>query len=472
MDRDDKPVYTEDGHVVSLYVVAFKREGRKMGTIKKKPDEELWYHRIVKNFVLPRNVDLSAQPAAGAGELLNLGIGPEKKKRATTGNVAPKKSDAERSQPSKVKNIGGEKKGTRRSPDPWCGYVVVSDSLEGLTPAVNVRRPKPEPRDTADIPPSNPNDPIDLESSPEHLVQRNAGKRKQADTDAEGQPPNKIQRKKITRKGNLDAFISESAPKTTEVVDGGVEETVEVEKPVDVAVEVEKVVNPEVVDGVTVEEQGSFSGAGKNSPICPEETLGDYYYRTYYEKDASKLHAHIWNVKKGHFLGLARVPRLAAGDISAWGDQVSGKSVEKEKADAEVALEEARSHRERSEQREVQACATLALRDKELGELTALLSDQEQLKKDLELAFSEKTEASHRLTETEEKLENSETARATAESELEPLKSDMAWLKDRGIACVAESVLNSEELDKTVARLVVAARKDGYAQGYASVLSM
>ncbi|KAF5765472.1 hypothetical protein HanXRQr2_Chr15g0704141 [Helianthus annuus] len=43
----------------------------------------------------------------------------------------------------------------------------------------------------------------------------------------------------------------------------------------------------------------------------------------------------------------------------------------------------------------------------------------------------------------------------------------MLWLKERGIACVAESVLNSEELDKTVARLVVAARHDGYAQGYA-----
>ncbi|KAJ0767391.1 hypothetical protein HanRHA438_Chr03g0111971 [Helianthus annuus] len=55
----------------------------------------------------------------------------------------------------------------------------------------------------------------------------------------------------------------------------------------------------------------------------------------------------------------------------------------------------------------------------------------------------------------------------TAESELKPLKSDMTWLKERGIASVAESVLNSEELDKTVARLVVAARNDGYAQGYA-----
>ncbi|KAM0057617.1 hypothetical protein Hdeb2414_s0005g00160331 [Helianthus debilis subsp. tardiflorus] len=43
----------------------------------------------------------------------------------------------------------------------------------------------------------------------------------------------------------------------------------------------------------------------------------------------------------------------------------------------------------------------------------------------------------------------------------------MQWLKERRITCVAESVLNSEELDKTVARLVVAARNDGYAQGYA-----
>ncbi|MFS7935578.1 hypothetical protein Hanom_Chr05g00405181 [Helianthus anomalus] len=43
----------------------------------------------------------------------------------------------------------------------------------------------------------------------------------------------------------------------------------------------------------------------------------------------------------------------------------------------------------------------------------------------------------------------------------------MIWLKKRGIASVAESVLNFEELDKTVACLVVAARNDGYAQVYA-----
>ncbi|KAJ0761667.1 hypothetical protein HanOQP8_Chr04g0152551 [Helianthus annuus] len=249
-----------------------------MGTIKKKPDEELWYHRIVKNFVLPRDgICLLSLLLV----LSNLGIGPEKKKRATTDNVALKKSDVEKIQPSKVKITGGEKKGTRRSSDSWCDYVVVSDSLEGLTPVVTVRRPKTEPRDSTDIPPSNPNEPIDLESSPEHLVPRKAGKRKQTDSDAEGPSLKRIQKKKITRKGNLDAFISEPAPKvpvshvptepqpvvneelppspprasiadqlnTTEVPEGGAEKTIEAEEPIDATAEVGQEVDPGVVDG-------------------------------------------------------------------------------------------------------------------------------------------------------------------------------------------------------------------------------
>ncbi|KAJ0463226.1 hypothetical protein HanPI659440_Chr14g0540841 [Helianthus annuus] len=113
------------------------------------------------------------------------------KKRAPTTTAAPKKGDAEKAQPSKAKNVGGEKKGMRRSSDSWCDYVVVYDSLEGLAPAV-IRRPKPEPKDTADIPPSNPDDPIDLESSPERLVRKKAGKRKQPDVEAGGQPAKKI----------------------------------------------------------------------------------------------------------------------------------------------------------------------------------------------------------------------------------------------------------------------------------------
>ncbi|KAJ0702273.1 hypothetical protein HanPI659440_Chr14g0527541 [Helianthus annuus] len=51
------------------------------------------------------------------------------------------------------------------------------------------------------------------------------------------------------------------------------------------------------------------------------------------------------------------------------------EKLKKEKVEAEAAREEARSHTERSEQREVQTCATLTFRDKEIEELTSLLSD-------------------------------------------------------------------------------------------------
>ncbi|MFS8019253.1 hypothetical protein Hanom_Chr15g01401611 [Helianthus anomalus] len=62
------------------------------------------------------------------------------------------------------------------------------------------------------------------------------------------------------------------------------------------------------------------------------------------------------------------------------------EKLKKETADAEAARDEARSHREKSEQREVQTCATLALKDKEIDELTSLLSEHEQIKAELESA--------------------------------------------------------------------------------------
>ncbi|KAJ0720946.1 hypothetical protein HanOQP8_Chr08g0269721 [Helianthus annuus] len=68
MNWEDKPVYMEGDKVVSLYVIAFERESGKMSTVAKRPDEELWYYRIVRNFVFPRDDDLTAQPAADAGK--------------------------------------------------------------------------------------------------------------------------------------------------------------------------------------------------------------------------------------------------------------------------------------------------------------------------------------------------------------------------------------------------------------------
>ncbi|KAJ0788376.1 hypothetical protein HanPI659440_Chr05g0190981 [Helianthus annuus] len=132
-------------------------------------------------------------------------------KRASAANIAPKKTDAAQAQSSKVKNVKGEKKCTRHSSDSWCDCVVVSDSLEGLAPVV-VKRPKAEPRDTADIPASNPEDPIDLETSPEPLVKTKTGKRKQVEIEAEAQPAKKMPRRKVGKRGNLNAFIAKPRP--------------------------------------------------------------------------------------------------------------------------------------------------------------------------------------------------------------------------------------------------------------------
>ncbi|KAF5766654.1 putative adenosine/AMP deaminase active [Helianthus annuus] len=136
MDREDKPVYMEDG----------KRWSD--GYYPKKADEELWYLRIVKNFALPRDEDLAAQPPTGA---------------VVHGEKCQRREERY------------EKKGTRHSSDSWCDYVVVSDSLEGLAPVV-VKKPKAEPWDAADIPALNADDPIDLESSPEPLLKTKTGK--------------------------------------------------------------------------------------------------------------------------------------------------------------------------------------------------------------------------------------------------------------------------------------------------------
>ncbi|KAJ0876252.1 hypothetical protein HanPSC8_Chr11g0486301 [Helianthus annuus] len=563
MDREDKPVYMEDDKNVSLYVVAYKRDKGKMTTVPKGAGEELWYLRIVKNFVLPQDEDLAAQPPTGAGKFINF-----------FSNIA------------------------------ILLFAVfahgVSDTLEGLAPVV-VRKPKVEPRDTADIPALNPDDPIDLESSPEPLLRTKAVKRKQIKVEAGAQPAKKVPKKENCSGGNLDAFITKpppekpipsvrvepssvfnddlppSSPRTsvkeqledTKAVETEVEKVVElenpkeVEKPIEVELEVEKVMetdaadvdvtqpkSPEVVmrepeKGKSIHEDpmitiptsaatsapvnverspvgdhGFFAHDEEDSPIRLKETSGDYSYRSYLEKKASEIHAPVWKLKKGNTFSNWQVCRawlqgtfphgevkfqeershdqsyhvyleeaasftstthyivrewrsmhkewaafeaskkkvseeearvallrakleadraklsvqktkewfatgwrtkaeaetaLLSEERKRW-REICGKDnnekmglrnvinnlkteidklkkqdmeierLKKEKAEAEAARDEARSHRERSEQREVQTCATLALMNKEIDELTSLLSDQEQIKEELEFA--------------------------------------------------------------------------------------
>ncbi|KAJ0702276.1 hypothetical protein HanPI659440_Chr14g0527571 [Helianthus annuus] len=372
-DRHDKLVYVEDDKIVALYVVAYKREHGKMTTVQKGVNEEPWYHQIVRNFALPRDADLSAQPSTNDGELTNLGIGPEsrKKKRAPTATAVPKKFDALNADVLKEE----KRKGTRLVSDPWCDYVVVYGTLEGLAP-VAVRKPKAEPHDTVDIPMSNPDDPIDLESSPEPLLRTKAVKRK-LESEAAAQHAKKITRKESVRRVTwtllLRSFLQKLIPPVhvesssvfnddlpptpplasireqlegTKAAEAEVEKVIEVEKPVEVELEAEKIVEAETADvGATkpkspevmahepergksnLEEnpvitvpssvttstpprdsvegnptgvnQGFVAHDEEDSPIRPEETLGDYYYRSYSKKRASEIHAPVWKLTQG-----------------------------------------------------------------------------------------------------------------------------------------------------------------------------
>ncbi|MFS7969583.1 hypothetical protein Hanom_Chr09g00810931 [Helianthus anomalus] len=533
------------GTSVALYVVAYKRENGKMTTVQKGANEEPWYHQIVKNFALPKDADLNVQPSTDVGELTNLGVGPEskKKKSAPAATAVPKKFDTLKASVLKEE----KKKGTRLVSEPWCDYVVVSDTLEGLA-SVAVRKPKPEPRDTADILVANPEDPIDLESSPEPLLRTKAVKRKQLEGEVGVQPAKRITRKKISKKERpvpsvcaesssvFNDDLPPSAPcasikeqlEGTKTVEAEVKKTVEVEKPIEVDVELEKT-------GFIAHDEE------EDSLIRPDETPGDYYYRTYSVKRASEIHAPMWKIKQGDTFSDWKVCRdwlqgifppaeikfqeeqshectyhsylkeiasststthrivcewrsrhkeLAAFETSKKegaeekakvavlrakfeADQAKFEGEQKieewfamgwkNKAEAEEgggrSCDEARSHREQSEKRELQTCATLALKNKEIEELTSLLTDQEQTKaelesakKDLQLERVEKAEAACRLAETEEKLESSETARVTVESLVEPLKNDMLWMQHHGII--------------NVANLMVTAHNDGYTQGY------
>ncbi|KAJ0788758.1 hypothetical protein HanPI659440_Chr05g0195651 [Helianthus annuus] len=359
MDRQNKPMYMEDDKIVALYVMAYKRECGKMSTVKKGANEDPLYYQIARNFVLPRDVDLS--------------IGPEsrKKKRAPIATAVPKKLETLKADVLREE----KKKGTRLVSDPWCDYVVVSNTLEGLAP-VAVRKPKAEPRDTADIPVSNPDDPIDLESSPKPLRRTKAVKRK-PESEAVAQPAKKLTWKKIIKKGNLDTLATKLSPEKltssvrvespsifnddllpspprasikeqlegTKAAEAEVEKAVGVEEPVTVELDAEKVVEAETADigatkpkspeivvhepekGKSIQEdpvitipfsatisapprddvkkspvgvdQGFIYHDEEDSPIRPEESLGDYYYRSYSEKRAFDIHAPVWKLKQG-----------------------------------------------------------------------------------------------------------------------------------------------------------------------------
>ncbi|MFS7948043.1 hypothetical protein Hanom_Chr06g00555341 [Helianthus anomalus] len=521
--------------IVALYVVAYKREHGKMTTVQKGANKDPWYHQIVRNFALPRDADLSAQPSTNA-----YALNQRRKKRAPTATATPKKLDTLKADVLKE----DKRKCTRLVSDPWCDYVVVSNTLKGLAP-VAVRKPKAEPRDIAYLPVPNPDDPIDMDSSPEPLLRTKAVKRKQPESEVKTYPAKKITRKRISKKGNLDAFSTKlSLERRKSIIE---EEVLVITVPSSATTSTPP--RDDIEDNPVNVDQTSVAHDEEGSPICSEQTLGDYYYRSYSEKRASEIHAPVWKLKQGdtfsdwqvcrdwlqgvfppaevkfqeershdqtyhsyleetasststtHLIEVAdekaKVAALRAKYDAEQAKFESDQKTEewsttgwKRKVEAEAAqLAEARKRwkeiceKDNNEKRalhtDVQTCATLALRNKEIEELTSLLSDQEQTKadlesakKDLQLERVEKAEAARRLAETQEKLENYETARVTAESLVEPLKNDLLWMRYHGIINVANSILHSIDLDQTVANLMVTVRSDGYTQGMQNVPNM
>ncbi|MFS7918081.1 hypothetical protein Hanom_Chr03g00196691 [Helianthus anomalus] len=319
--------------IVTFYVVAYKRENGKMSTVQKGADEETWYHYIVKNFALLKDADLNAQRSTDVGTPV-----------ATT---ISKKVDAPKAD------------------------ILKEEKKKGSCTC-----------NTAEIPVSNPDNPKDVESSPEPLVGTKAVKRKKPEGEAAVQSAKKITRKKIGKKGNLDAFVAKYSPEKlvpsvhaesssvfhddlppsppcasikeqwegTKTVEVEVKKTVEteVEKTMRIEVETEKTTEVEMADaGVTKPnspevvaqglekeklinevpvitvpsssvpaselptndvqenpvhvEQGFFiHDEEENSPIRPDETLVDYYFRTYSEKGASDINAPVWKLKQGN----------------------------------------------------------------------------------------------------------------------------------------------------------------------------
>ncbi|KAM0031830.1 hypothetical protein Hdeb2414_s0017g00513561 [Helianthus debilis subsp. tardiflorus] len=378
----------------------------------------------------------------------------------------------------------------------------------GLAPAV-MKKPKAEPRDTTDIPPSNPKDPIDLESSPEPLLKKKAGKRKQTDAEAEGQPAKKIQRKKITRRGNLDAFIAKPVlvvspgaagvdaghPKSPEVVARGPEKGKSAQQiPVATSPSAAFDSAPEDIERNSGGNQGYFIQADENSPIHPDETPGDYYYRCYLEKQADEGTFPPGEIKfqEGHpheQTYHAYLEEAASYTSTTHRIVREWRSMHKEW----VFYEESKKKNSEDEARVTQLKATLeadrakfdhdrkteewsVARWKRKAESEAALLSKERKnwreicekdnaeKMGLRNVINNLRAEVEKLKKQDVEIEKLKQENAEAEAARDEARSHRERSKQRE---VAESVLNSEELDKTVAHLLVAARNDGYAQGYA-----
>ncbi|KAJ0540799.1 hypothetical protein HanRHA438_Chr09g0377341 [Helianthus annuus] len=112
----------------------------------------------------------------------------------------------------------------------------------------------------------------------------------------------------------------------------------------------------------------------------------------------------------------------------------------------------------------------MAGKDAEIVELQRHLRESQEknksLKVDLEVerVTAETAEEAHKVSQAG--LNVAQENYAQTQSMIEPLVNNSEWLQHYGIAYAANAVLNSIELDQTVAALTIAALQVGHREGY------
>ncbi|KAJ0611877.1 hypothetical protein HanHA300_Chr01g0020811 [Helianthus annuus] len=266
MDHEDKPVYIKDDRIVSLYVVAYKREKGKMTTIPKGAGEELWFQQIIRNFARPRDEDLAAQPSTGpAKKVPRRKIGKRGNLDAFVSKLSPEKPiPSARAESSSVFNDDLPPSSPRASiREQLEGTMTVETEIEKI---VEVKKPDGE------------------AEKPEVELEKTAVE---------------LEAEKVMDAEAVDVGVTKPKSPVVEVCEP--ETGTSIEDPlITISIPTTTSAPPQSdAEKSPVGDQGFIYHEKEDSPIRPEETPGDYYYRSYFDRRASEIHAPVWKLKQG-----------------------------------------------------------------------------------------------------------------------------------------------------------------------------
>ncbi|KAJ0547567.1 hypothetical protein HanIR_Chr08g0373621 [Helianthus annuus] len=140
-DSKEVPVLKIGDQDAQLYQAAFATFAGSMGVRPLREDEETWYEQIRGNFMYPVADAFAAPPIATEGVLRDLGIDPEEKKKKPLKKKKTVKADLEvTSKGAGSRATAAAVKGTLRlRQSDLDDYVIISDSLEGLSRTTDIK---------------------------------------------------------------------------------------------------------------------------------------------------------------------------------------------------------------------------------------------------------------------------------------------------------------------------------------------